>query len=146
MSGKILVLVLGFFAYAAPFAHAQTAECSDGSTSYSANFRGTCSHHGGVAVRNDEEMKDEANQWCDENPSLCANSHWEGIEGHGDHPADELISGSGGGSGRSPGFGKTGTAYGDRAYGPPLAARDQTGTAYGDAEKLRLQRPGSARR
>jgi hypothetical protein len=138
MSGKILVLVLGFFAYAAPFAHAQTAECSDGSTSYSANFRGTCSHHGGVAVWNDEEMKDEANQWCDENPSLCANSHWEGIEGHGDHPADELISGSGGGSGRS-----TGTAYGDRLQAAHdalrLAPKDQTGTAYGDAEKLRLR-------
>jgi hypothetical protein len=33
-------------------------------------------------------MKDDANQWCDENPSLCENSHWEGIEGHGDHPAE----------------------------------------------------------
>jgi hypothetical protein len=47
-------------------AHAQTAACSDGSTSYSANFQGTCSHHGGVAVWNDEVMKDGANQWCDE--------------------------------------------------------------------------------
>lgn len=27
-----------------------TAECRDGSLSYSANHRGTCSHHGGVAV------------------------------------------------------------------------------------------------
>jgi hypothetical protein len=33
-------------------------------------------------------MKDKANQWCDENPSLCESSHWEGIEGHGDHPGD----------------------------------------------------------
>ena len=32
-------------------------------------------------------MKDEANQWCDENPSLCERSHWEGIDGHGDHAA-----------------------------------------------------------
>jgi hypothetical protein len=69
-------------------AHAQTAACSDGSTSYSANFQGACSHHGGVAVWNDEVMKDEANQWCDENPSLCENSHWEGIVGHRDHPGD----------------------------------------------------------
>jgi hypothetical protein len=52
----------------------------------STNFRGTCSHHGGVAVWNDDEMRAEANQWCDDNPSLCANSHWVGIEGHGDHP------------------------------------------------------------
>jgi hypothetical protein len=33
-------------------------------------------------------MKDEANQWCDENPSSCEISHWEGIEGHGDHAGD----------------------------------------------------------
>jgi hypothetical protein len=33
-------------------------------------------------------MKDEANQWCDENPSLCENSHWAGIEGHGNHAAN----------------------------------------------------------
>lgn len=25
-----------------------TAECKDGTTSYAAKFRGTCSHHGGV--------------------------------------------------------------------------------------------------
>ena len=55
---------------------------------YSANFQGTCSHHGGVAVWNDDDMKDQANQWCDDNPSLCENSHWTGIEGHGDHPGD----------------------------------------------------------
>jgi hypothetical protein len=85
---KTLVLILGLLAYAAPPAYAQTAECSDGWTSNSANFEGTCSHHGGVAVWNDEGMKDEANQWCDENPSLCESSHWEGIEGHGDHPGD----------------------------------------------------------
>lgn len=89
MSGKLLVLVMSLLAFAAPLAHAQTAECSDGAMSYSANLRGTCSHHGGVAVWNDEEMKDQANQWCDENPSLCANSHWEGIEGHGDHSAND---------------------------------------------------------
>ena len=61
---------------------------SDGWTSYSTNIHGTCSHHGGVSVWNDEEMKDEANQWCDENPSLCENSHWAGIEGHGNHAAN----------------------------------------------------------
>jgi hypothetical protein len=33
-------------------------------------------------------MKDDANQWCDENPFLCEKSHWEGIAGHGDHSAD----------------------------------------------------------
>jgi uncharacterized protein DUF3761 len=86
MSGKSFVLIVGLLAYAAPpLANAQTAECSDGSTSYSANFQGTCSHHGGVAVWNDEEMRDEANQWCDDNPSLCHHSHWAGIEGHGNH-------------------------------------------------------------
>ena len=84
-AATMFVLLL---AYAAPPANAQTAECSDGSTSYSANFRGTCSHHGGVAVWDDEGMKDEANAWCDENPSLCESSHWAGIEGHGDHPGD----------------------------------------------------------
>jgi len=67
---------------------AQTAECSDGSTSNSAHFQGTCSHHGGVAVWDSKEMKEEANQWCDDNPSLCERSHWDGIEGHGNHPAD----------------------------------------------------------
>ena len=75
-------------ACAAPPVHAQTAECADGWMSNSANFQGTCSHHGGVAVWYDEQMKDEANAWCDENPSLCESSHWEGIEGHGDHAGD----------------------------------------------------------
>jgi hypothetical protein len=84
-----ILLTLGLLAYATPLAYAQTAQCADGSTSYSASFRGTCSHHGGVAVWDDEEMKDEANQWCDENPSLCERSHWEGIEGHGNHAAAE---------------------------------------------------------
>lgn len=88
MSRKTLLLILGLLGCAAPSAYAQTAECSDGSTSYSANFQGTCSHHGGVAVWNDDDMKDQANQWCDDNPSLCENSHWTGIEGHGDHPGD----------------------------------------------------------
>ena len=83
----IAAAIFALLAVTAP-AYAQTAECSDGSTSNSAHFQGTCSHHGGVAVWDDEAMKDEANQWCDENPSLCENSHWEGIEGHGDHPAD----------------------------------------------------------
>jgi hypothetical protein len=88
MIGKTLVLTLGLLVGTTPLAYAQTAECSDGSTSYSANSQGTCSHHGGVAVWNDEGMKDEANQWCDENPSLCERSHWVGIEGHGNHAAD----------------------------------------------------------
>jgi Protein of unknown function (DUF3761) len=66
-----------------------TAECSDGWTSHSTNFQGTCSDHGGVAVWDDETMKEEANQWCDENPDLCADSHWAGIAGHGNHPKDE---------------------------------------------------------
>jgi Protein of unknown function (DUF3761) len=87
MSRKTLLLIFGLLACSAPSAYAQTAECSDGATSYSANFRGTCSHHGGVDVWNDNEMKDEANQWCDDKPSLCENSHWDGIEGHGNHPA-----------------------------------------------------------
>jgi Protein of unknown function (DUF3761) len=88
MTRKSFVLIVWLLAFAAPpLAYAQTAECADGSTSYSANFRGTCSHHGGVAVWDDEEMKDEANQWCDENPFLCEHSHWEGIEGHGNHSA-----------------------------------------------------------
>jgi hypothetical protein len=73
---------------AAP-AYAQTAPtalCSDDSISYSAHFQGTCSRHGGVAVWDNEAMQDQANQWCDDNPVLCKNSHWMGIEGHGDHP------------------------------------------------------------
>jgi hypothetical protein len=69
-------------------ASAQTAECSDGWVSNSTNFQGTCSHHGGVAMWYDQQMKDEANAWCDENPSLCRSSHWDGIEGHGDHTGD----------------------------------------------------------
>jgi hypothetical protein len=111
MSGKAIVLVVGLLAAAPSLAYAQiaecsdddygcqkfyrqsglrpTAECSDGSTSYSAHFQGVCSHHGGVAVWYDLGMRDQANQWCDENPSLCEHSHWAGIEGHGYHPADE---------------------------------------------------------
>jgi hypothetical protein len=91
MIGKILVPTLGLLVCATPLAYAQTAECSDGSTSYSANFQGTCSHHGGVAVWIDEAMEDEANQWCDENPDLCANSHCSGIGGHGNHSDDEAV-------------------------------------------------------
>ena len=79
--------LFAFLAVTAP-AFAHNAECSDGSTSDSASFQGTCSHHGGVAVWDNDEMKDEANQWCDENPSLCEKSHWEGIEGHGNHAGD----------------------------------------------------------
>ena len=88
IAGAAGVAALLLFSYAAPLAYAQTAECSDGWTSYSTNIHGTCSHHGGVSVWNDEEMKDEANQWCDENPSPCENSHWAGIEGHGNHAAN----------------------------------------------------------
>jgi len=69
------------FACAIQPAHAQTAECSDGSISNSAHFQGT-------SVWYDEGMKEEANEWCDENPSSCESSHWEGIEGHGDHTGD----------------------------------------------------------
>src|SRR5258708_2697561 len=83
---KILVIIFGLLAYAAAPAYAQTAKCSDGSTSNSANLQGTCSHHGGVAAWDNEEMRDTANQWCDENPILCECSHWEGIAGHGYHP------------------------------------------------------------
>ena len=102
MIRRILVLTLGLVAWTAPLAYAQTAECSDGSMSYSANFRGTCSHHGGVAIWNDEGMRDEANQWCDENADLCANSHWRGIGGHGNHPHDAGEGGSqGSGMGRN---------------------------------------------
>jgi hypothetical protein len=38
----------------------------------------------------DEAMREQANEWCDDNPDLCdkSNSHWEGIEGHGNHPAE----------------------------------------------------------
>jgi hypothetical protein len=88
MKISTLLFTLGLLAHTAAAAYAQTAECSDGWTSYSAHFQGTCSHHGGVAVWIDEGMKDEANQWCDENPFLCEKSHWEGIAGHGDHSAD----------------------------------------------------------
>jgi Protein of unknown function (DUF3761) len=87
----IRTIAVGFItalAFAPSLTYAQTAECSDGWTSNSPSFQGTCSHHGGVAVWRDEQMKDEANQWCDENPSSCENSHWEGIEGHGDHAGD----------------------------------------------------------
>jgi hypothetical protein len=43
------------------------------------------SSFGGVKVWLDKEMEEQANEWCDENPRLCANSHWVGIEGHGNH-------------------------------------------------------------
>ena len=96
----MLALVLGFVArprtikYGGPLlgflattpALAQTATCSDGSPSYSSHFHGTCSHHGGVSVWLNDEMERQANEWCDNNPSLCANSHWVGIGGHGNHP------------------------------------------------------------
>jgi hypothetical protein len=80
--------VLGLCRFAGP-AFAQTAECSDGWVSNGAHFQGTCSHHAGVDVWRDQAMKDQANQWCGDNPNLCAGSHWQGIEGHGDHPQNE---------------------------------------------------------
>jgi hypothetical protein len=92
MIGKILILTLGLLVCAAPLAYAQTAECSDGSTSYSPNFHGTCSHHGGVAVCIDEAMEDEANQWCDENPDLCAQIRiGEVLEVTENHSDDEVV-------------------------------------------------------
>ena len=60
---------------------AQTARCSDGWVSYSPHIQGTCSGHGGVRVWLNEEMERQANEWCDNNPSLCANSHWVGMGG-----------------------------------------------------------------
>lgn len=74
-----------FLAFAATPAYAQTAECSDGWTGSSTNFQDTCSRHGGIVRWDDQRMKDAANAWCDENPSLCEKSQWEGIEGHGNH-------------------------------------------------------------
>ena len=59
------------FILAPGLALAQTAQCSDGSVSYSADFQGTCSHHGGVEVWLDKEMEEQTNDWCDENPD-CA--------------------------------------------------------------------------
>ena len=73
-----LILGLGF-------ASAQTAQCSDGWVSNSAHIQGTCGAHGGVEVWLNREMEEQANEWCDENPDLCASSHWRGIEGHGSH-------------------------------------------------------------
>src|SRR3984893_5238218 len=83
-----LFMVLPFI-LAPGLALAQTAQCSDGSVSYSADFQGTCSHHGGVEVWLDKEMEEHANDWCDENPDWCANSHWRGIGGHGNHSDDD---------------------------------------------------------
>jgi hypothetical protein len=77
------------FILAPVFALAQTAQCSDGSISNSADFQGTCSHHGGVEVWLGKEMEEQANDWCDENPDWCANSHWRGIGGHGNHSDDD---------------------------------------------------------
>jgi hypothetical protein len=83
----IVALVIGAALGVSTTALAQTAECSDGWVSNSANIHGPCSHHGGVEVWLDEAMKEQANQWCDDNPDKCASSHWAGIEGHGNHPA-----------------------------------------------------------
>jgi hypothetical protein len=90
MIGKILI-TFGLLACAAPLAYAQIAECSDGSMSSSANFHGTCSDHGGVAVWwNDEGIKDEANQWCE--TLLCVKGEiWARIEEHGDQSDDEAV-------------------------------------------------------
>ena len=77
------------FILAPGFALAQTAECSDGWVSYSAHFPGTCSGHHGVKVWLNQEMEEQANEWCDQNPDLCAKSHWVGIGGHGNHPVGE---------------------------------------------------------
>ena len=84
-----LILVLGTLVLcflAATSVLAQTAVCSDGWRSNSSHFQGTCSDHGGVRVWLNEEMEKQANEWCDNNPDLCANSHWTGIQGHGNHP------------------------------------------------------------
>jgi hypothetical protein len=70
------------------FALAQTAQCCDGSLSNSAHFQGTCSAHGGVKAWVNTEMERQANDWCDDNPDLCADSHWPGIQGHGYHPVE----------------------------------------------------------
>jgi hypothetical protein len=80
--GKLTTLALCLFVTPAL---AQTAECGDGWVSNSAHFQGTCSAHGGVHVWLNKEMEQQANEWCDENPDLCANSHWAGIQGHGNH-------------------------------------------------------------
>jgi hypothetical protein len=77
------------FILAPGFALAQTAQCSDGWVSNSAHFQGSCSDHGGVKVWFNKEFEKQANQWCDENPERCANSHWRGIGGHGSHSDDE---------------------------------------------------------
>ena len=83
-----LFMVLPFI-LAPCVALAQTAKCGDGWVSNSAHIQGTCSGHGGVEVWLDEEMEEQANEWCDENPDLCANSHWRGIGGHGNHFDDD---------------------------------------------------------
>jgi len=82
------LLILSFI-LAPGFALAQTAQCSDGWVSNSAHFRGTCADHGGVKVWLNKEMEEQANEWCDDNPDLCANSHWRGIGGHGNHSDDD---------------------------------------------------------
>ena len=68
-----LFMILSFV-LAPGFALAQTAQCTDGWVSNSAHFQGTCANHGGVTVWFNKEMEEQANEWCDENPDLCANS------------------------------------------------------------------------
>jgi hypothetical protein len=86
---RTLLITLGLLgSLSISSAQAQTAKCSDGWASNSEHFQGTCSYQGGVSVWLSEEMKAQANQWCDYNPSRCESSHWEGIAGHGNHPAD----------------------------------------------------------
>ena len=82
------LLIILPFVLAPGLALAQTARCSDGWVSNSTNIHGTCSDHGGVKVWLDKGMKEQANEWCDENPGLCASSHWVGIAGHGNHSQD----------------------------------------------------------
>ena len=87
---KIFVAVGAALLFLSPgVALAHTAQCSDGWVSDSAHIQGTCSGHDGVEVWLDPEMEEQANQWCDDNPNLCANSHWIGIGGHGYHSDDE---------------------------------------------------------
>ena len=85
---RAFFLLMLSFILAPGFALAQTAQRSDGWVSNSAHFLGTCIGHGGVEVWFNKEMEEQANESCDENPDLCANSHWKGIGGHGNHPDD----------------------------------------------------------
>ena len=123
---RIFVLVFAGLLLGPGFALAQTAQSSDGWVSNSVHFQGTCSRHGGVEVWLNEEMEKQANEWCDENPDLCANSHWRGIRGHGNRPAD-----AGGAGSQGPGMG--------RNLRDEAAARDPLGRASGMGRNLRQE-------